>query len=556
LADERGTVSTLDLRSGQTTAVAKHTKNVTSLAIAPDGSIGASGDANGDLLLWPTSGAGGAGEKLRDDTRRDPIVFLGFSSPSTLAAVTQDLRIVVWDVSKKRTLRRGTVQLEALGREAEFSAAGVDPGATQLALASQYIAAATRRRSWGSGDFARPDDLKRTNVIVPYALESGLAGDPIQLGDFLAERLSMSPGSCWAVFSSNYRNQARMHVWSMVKQGQDLLRIELPARPTAVQLDPAGRTLAVGFPTGEVRTWRASGTTASDCATLRAQGPSKSDRPGPSVEAGTDATPLFAQGTGLKIAVLRFEAGGVEAFLGDAVGGMISGDLANSPSVVVIERAAIRQHRQGNAIAEERADRQRCRENRPRSQRAEGGAWQRHALRRNHVCHPGACGRRRDPASARRASGDLPELRRGAILPTAVVSAAAIDRSVAKHRDRTSDRAGGRSTFPSAIAIVLLVTIVEAAPPQAPIDVYELADYRLTTEVFERFVQRAAASATSLERIPRSTFAPLVHPRTCCCRATPSPESMGLWPGCRTTPALPLRSRRRRSHRASTRSSR
>ena len=132
-----------------------------------------------------------------------------------------------------------------------------------------------------------------------------------------------------------------MHVWSMVKQGQDLLRIELPARPTAVQLDPAGRTLAVGFPTGEVRTWRASGTTASDCATLRAQGPSKSDRPGPSVEAGTDATPLFAQGTGLKIAVLRFEAGGVEAFLGDAVGGMISGDLANSPSVVVIERAAI-----------------------------------------------------------------------------------------------------------------------------------------------------------------------------------------------------------------------
>jgi hypothetical protein len=340
LADERGTVSTLDLRSGQTTAVAKHTKNVTSLAIAPDGSIGASGDANGDLLLWPTSGAGGAGEKLRDDTRRDPIVFLGFSSPSTLAAVTQDLRIVVWDVSKKRTLRRGTVQLEALGREAEFSAAGVDPGATQLALASQYIAAQRGGVIGGSG-FARPEDIKRTNVIVPYALESGIAGDPIQLGDFLAERLSMSPGSCWAVFSSNYRNQARMHVWSMVKQGQDLLRIELPARPTAVQLDPAGRTLAVGFPTGEVRTWRASGTTASDCATLRAQGPSKSDRPGPSVEAGTDATPLFAQGTGLKIAVLRFEAGGVEAFLGDAVGGMISGDLANSPSVVVIERAAI-----------------------------------------------------------------------------------------------------------------------------------------------------------------------------------------------------------------------
>jgi hypothetical protein len=340
LADERGTVSTLDLRSGQTISVAKHSKNVTSLAVSPDGSVGASGDANGDLLLWPSSGAGGAGEKLRDDTRRDPIVFLSFSSPSTLVAVTQDLRIVVWDVSKKRTLRRGTVQLEALGREAEFSAAGVDPGATQLALASQYMAAQRGGVIGGSG-FARPEDLKRTNVIVPYALESGIAGDPIQLGDFLAERLSMSPGSCWAMFSSYYRNQPRMHVWSMVKQGQDLLRIELPARPTAVQLDPAGRTLAVGFPTGEVRTWRASGTTASDCATVRNAQTGPAPRPGPAIEVGAEATPLFTKGTGFRVAVLNFEVGGVEAFLGGAVGGMISGELANSPSVVVVERAAI-----------------------------------------------------------------------------------------------------------------------------------------------------------------------------------------------------------------------
>jgi hypothetical protein len=279
---------------------------------------------------------------LRDDTRRDPIVFLGFSSPSTLAAVTQDLRIVVWDVSKKRTLRRGTVQLEALGREAEFSAAGVDPGATQLALASQYIAAPRGGAVGGGGDFARPDDLKRTNVIVPYALESGLAGDAIPLGDFLAERLSMSPGSCWAMFSSYYRNQARMHVWSMVKQGQDLLRIDLPARATAVQLDAAGRTLAVGFPNGEVRTWRASGTTSSDCSTIRNVQTSGGNKPpSPAIEVGTEATPLFAKGTGFKVAVLNFDVGGVEAYLGGAVGGMISGELANSPSVVVVERAAI-----------------------------------------------------------------------------------------------------------------------------------------------------------------------------------------------------------------------
>jgi curli biogenesis system outer membrane secretion channel CsgG len=323
------------------TVAARHSRGVTSLALSPDGALGASGDDRGDVLLWPTSG-GSTGERLREDNRRDPIVFLGFSSPSTLAAVTKDLRIVIWDAPKKRSIRRGTVQLEAIGREAEFSTAGTDPGATQLALASQYLSAPRGGALAGREGLARPGDITRTNVIVPYALETGLAGDPIQLGDFLAERLSVSPGSCWAVFSSHYRNQPRLHVWSMVKQGQDLLRVDLPARASAVRLDAAGRLVAAGFPSGEVRTWRASGTTASDCSTLRnPQDVISTGTAKPEIEVGSQATPLFTQGAGFRVAVLSFEVGGVEAFLGDAVGQMISGDLANSPSVVVVERAAI-----------------------------------------------------------------------------------------------------------------------------------------------------------------------------------------------------------------------
>jgi len=61
----------------------------------------------------------------------------------------------------------------------------------------------------------------------------------------------------------------------------------------------------------------------------------------------------------------------------------------------------------------------------------------------------------------------------------------------------------------SAIAIVLLVTIVEAAPPQAPIDVYELADYRLTTEVFERFIQASRRVGDITREDSAFTFAPL-----------------------------------------------
>jgi TolB-like protein len=56
---------------------------------------------------------------------------------------------------------------------------------------------------------------------------------------------------------------------------------------------------------------------------------------------GSEATPLIPSGAGFKVAVLRFEVGGVDEFLGDAVAEMVGGELANSKSVVVVERAAV-----------------------------------------------------------------------------------------------------------------------------------------------------------------------------------------------------------------------
>jgi hypothetical protein len=44
---------------------------------------------------------------------------------------------------------------------------------------------------------------------------------------------------------------------------------------------------------------------------------------------------------------------------------------------------------------------------------------------------------------------------------------------------------------------------------QAPIDVYELADYRLTTDVFERFVQASTRMATVIRDDAAFTYAPL-----------------------------------------------
>jgi hypothetical protein len=65
----------------------------------------------------------------------------------------------------------------------------------------------------------------------------------------------------------------------------------------------------------------------------------------------------------------------------------------------------------------------------------------------------------------------------------------------------------------SRLAIVLTVLLgVLAAPSraaQAPIDVYDLADYRLTPQVFEQFVQASRLIAEATRRDPAFTYAPL-----------------------------------------------
>ena len=55
-------------------------------------------------------------------------------------------------------------------------------------------------------------------------------------------------------------------------------------------------------------------------------------------------------------------------------------------------------------------------------------------------------------------------------------------------------------------ATLLMATFVRA---QAPIDVYELADYRLTTDVFERFVQASGRIADATRDDSAFTYAPL-----------------------------------------------
>ena len=69
-----------------------------------------------------------------------------------------------------------------------------------------------------------------------------------------------------------------------------------------------------------------------------------------------------------------------------------------------------------------------------------------------------------------------------------------------------------RSSHRTAAALVFVaaVAVAERRPSaQAPVDVYDLADYRLTAQVFEQFVRASGLIAEITGRDPAFTYAPL-----------------------------------------------
>jgi TolB-like protein len=191
----------------------------------------------------------------------------------------------------------------------------------------------------GGSNLARPEDLRRDNILLQYVPSTGESRDPIKTSDYQPERVALGSGSCFAFFTSYYRNQARLHVWGLVLQGDDLTRLDLPARASAVAEEPGTHAVAVALESGLIKTWTVSGATPADCDAYRA--PTQVVANQPKTTLGSETSPLVKAGPGTRLAVLRFDVTGVDPTLGDAVAEMIGGELSNNPQVTVIERSAI-----------------------------------------------------------------------------------------------------------------------------------------------------------------------------------------------------------------------
>jgi len=340
LGDSDGKASVVDLRSGQARVVATHRKPVTAIAVSVDGQVGASGDANGEIAIWnPETGSTGT---LREGGHKEEIILLAFDGAGRLLSVSKDLLVITWDVQGKRPLRRATLQADVAGRVINPNSAAMDADGNRLLVGAQLVTEPRGGMLTDRRGPARPGDLQRENMLLTYDMASGLAPDPVRTGAFRPDQVALGPGGCFAFFTSSDRELSRMHIWSLMDQGDDLVREEFQAPATAIAIEPAVRRVAVGFASGAVRTWRVSGATPEDCSAYRQKTTKTTTDAGPVVVAGANAEPLITASAAIRLAVMNFEASGLDPTLGDGVAEMVAGALANNPNVTVIERDAIK----------------------------------------------------------------------------------------------------------------------------------------------------------------------------------------------------------------------
>lgn len=340
LGDTDGRASVVDLRSGSTRVVATHRRPVTAIAASADGQVGASGDANGEIAIWnPETGGTGT---LREGGHKEDIILLAFDGGGRLLSVSKDLLVITWDVQGKRAIRRATLQADVAGRVITPNSAAMDADGNRLLVGAQLVTEPRGGMLSGRTGMARPSDLARENMLLRYEMATGLNNDPVRTGAFRPDHVALGPGGCFAFFTSTDRDTSRMHIWSLTEQGDDLVREEFQQPATAIAIEPGVRRMAMGFATGAIRSWRISGAMPDDCEAYRQKSTKTTENSGPTVVAGANAEPLITSTAAIRLAVMDFEATGVDPTLGDGVAEMVAGSLANNKNVTVVERDAIK----------------------------------------------------------------------------------------------------------------------------------------------------------------------------------------------------------------------
>ena len=259
--------------------------------------------------------------------RLDELLFLGFDRlGEQIAGVNTSGKVISWNPTTQRILR-----------ELSLNANELYGGRSRLASvssrrSSNVLLGAIEETTLPKGGIKSGKDLERNYSLIAYDWGTGIEIKRVKTGSAFS-CLAYGPGVDRA---TGYDDESRDIKVIDLRKGELAATISVESEPGAISIADNDQWLAAGFGHAQVSLWRFQ---VADVQGI--DGPSSLPSLTGRIRPLTDSTPIIQRGRKTKLAILSFEADGIQESVGNTCLNVMSTILSNVKDITLLERNKI-----------------------------------------------------------------------------------------------------------------------------------------------------------------------------------------------------------------------
>jgi len=333
---EDGKICIWDLYSSRLEKTLKdYGSEILYLALSPDDRMLAAVGKRKEVFVWEFP-LGILKGKIRGHKKK--IIYAAFSiGGDQLLSVSEDRRMIVWDVNKLASIRKTTIEARTIpgsGIDIKSAASSFDRNFIGIGIQEHILAKGGRR------------------MIFKYNLsffdwKTGSEIETLTGNQKSIDFFTISPDRKYAITDNSTLRNNKLSFWN-IQTGLIEQNYPMPGKLTCMAISKNGKWLAVGYKDpmnkslSNINIWQLSGMVGYErFETSRQIAQDTQSGFGSAIKITTPREPLISYGNRKRVAVMTFDAMGIDPDVARTATYLIESKLGNSELIELIERNQI-----------------------------------------------------------------------------------------------------------------------------------------------------------------------------------------------------------------------